>query len=143
MIGINRKRPIIAHIIPLRVGISHKEDRVVDIQLFTEVQIDNAALSITCGKGPGQAEARSSQSCGKCTPELIANIMNSLLKPQKVFDGWRVAKIILLFQSQKSPEISSFYRSLRLLNSLSNFLEALIKNRLLVELEANGGLHES
>lgn len=55
--------------------------------------------------------------------------------PEVIKENWKVAEVILILKSGKPPDISSSFRPICLLNTLGKLLEAMVRNRLQMELE--------
>ena len=143
-LSVDKKRKIINDLFPL-VADGWRLDPVTNPpRPFTEEEIGKAARGIKCGKAPGpdKIPPKAIRIVAECAPNMLMDVMNNLLRTQEFPEEWKTARVVLIPKSEKPPELSSSYRPLCLLNSLSKLLETLIRDRLIDEVKEKGGFHE-
>lgn len=142
--SIDQRRKIIADLFPQATDNWKREPTVGHVEHFSEAEISAAAANIKSGKSPGidGIPPEAIKLAAICIPKLLTDAMNSLLDLQEFPEEWKVAKVVLIPKSGKPPELTTSFRPVCLLNTLSKLLETLIRDRLEKELEEKGGLHE-
>lgn len=139
----DRKRQIASDLFPPMREQIKTEAVELNVKPFTEEELNKAVLCMKNGKAPGldKIPPEAVKLVAKCQTELLLGAMNQQLKIQEFPEDWKVARVILIIKAGKARELSSSFRPLCMLNTLSKLLEALVRNRLDQELEAKGGLH--
>lgn len=142
-VGADKKRQIVADLFPPGVAVHKSATKPSSCTPFGEAEVMGAVMSLKTGKSPGldKIPPEAIRMAADCSPALIAAIMNNLLQTNEFPDEWKVARVVLLLKNGKPPDMSSSYRPLCLLNTLSKVFETLIKNRLQAEIDQKGGLH--
>ncbi|XP_060526941.1 uncharacterized protein LOC132702371 [Cylas formicarius] len=114
-----------------------------NVDLITEEEVKEAPQSMKSGRSPGLdgIPPEAIKIVANTSSEWLIAILNKLLRLQELPELWKVVKIALILKAGKPPQLTSSYRPLCMLNTLSKLLETLIRNRLQKELDEVGGLH--
>lgn len=142
---IDKKREIVSDLFP-QINDERKWDNAVSaVEPFTTEELESAAKSIKGAKAPGldKIPPEAIKMVAEDLPEWLLGVINSLLTTQTFPDRWKMARVALILKGGKPPELSSSYRPICMLNTISKLFEILIRNRLNEELDQRGGLHSN
>ncbi|KAJ3617034.1 hypothetical protein MTP99_009165 [Tenebrio molitor] len=116
-----------------------------DITTFTSKELEEAASRLKLGKAPGPDAFPPEviKALIENQPQYCLQLMNRLLNAGEFPATWKEARLVLLEKPRKEGQTETTYRPLCLLNVMGKVLEHLLVQRLLAELERNGGPSDS
>jgi Reverse transcriptase (RNA-dependent DNA polymerase)/Endonuclease-reverse transcriptase len=129
---------IIDHLFPDKVVEFKKNTTITDnVPDFTIEELREVARNIKTKKAPGPDEIPPKvvkiilDSC----QDLVLKILNDLLRKQEFPNMWKVARVVLIKKQNKPQNVPSSYRPICLISCLAKVYEALVRNRIMKELE--------
>ncbi|KAJ3661602.1 hypothetical protein Zmor_005992 [Zophobas morio] len=112
---------------------------------FTTEELLTASQKLKPGKAPGPDGLTPEvvMMAVASVPQLLLNLMNSLLEHQTFPDAWKKSEVVLIRKRGKPAGCSSSYRPICLLDTTSKLMEHLILARLAREMDEKGVLSKN
>lgn len=116
-----------------------------DIPLITREEVTVAIRNMGRKKSPGPdgIPAEYVAVMFNVDPQRFVRILNQMLLWERIPDGWKVARLVLLRKEGKEREDPSGYRPICLVNSLAKVLEKVIVERMWAHVELTGSISAS